>query len=50
MQLVDGLPIDIQDWVVDNIPPGGTLTELIRAVIVDAYNDEMEEKACESPD
>lgn len=40
VQMVAGLPEGIQDWLIDSIPEGATLTDLLRAIITDAYNEE----------
>ena len=42
IQTLERLPEEIQDWVVDNMPPGSTLQDFIRAVITDAYYDDQE--------
>ena len=41
-QLIDGLPLDTQDWLIGQTPEGSTLQEVIRAIIVDAHYDDRE--------
>jgi hypothetical protein len=38
--LVAGLPQEVAGWLVDQVPRGGTLMELLRALITDAYTEE----------
>ena len=40
VQMVTGLPEPVQDWLINAIPEGATLTDLLRAIIADAYGDE----------
>lgn len=40
VQMVAGLPEPVQDWLIDNIPEGATLTDILRAIVIDAYTDE----------
>lgn len=40
IQMVLGLPEPIQDWLIDSIPEGATLTDMLRAIIIDAYDEE----------
>lgn len=39
--LLLGLPKPVTDWLLAQVPPGGTMTDLLRAIIADAYTDEM---------
>jgi len=43
IQMVTGLPEPVQDWLIDQIPKGATLIEVVRAFILDAYNDEVQQ-------
>jgi len=43
MQMVIGLPVPVQDWLIDQIPKDATLVEVVRAFILDAYNDEVQQ-------
>lgn len=45
IQLLIGLPPEISNWVINNIPPEGTLTDLLRALITDSYYDENDAEA-----
>ena len=40
VQMVAGLPEPVQDWLIDGIPEGATLTDMLRAIVIDAYNEE----------
>ena len=42
IEMFSGLAPDVQDWLVDQIPDGGTLVEVLRAIVVDAFAEEME--------
>lgn len=42
VQMVAGLDGPVQDWLIDGIPEGATLTDLLRAMIIDAYHEENE--------
>ena len=42
LQLVDGLPLNVQDWLISQAPEGTTVQEIIRAIIVDAYHEEVD--------
>lgn len=43
IQMVAGLPDPVQDWLIDQIPKDATLIEVVRAFILDAYNDEVQQ-------
>lgn len=40
VQMVNRLPLEIAHWLIEQIPPGGTLTDLLVAIIVDTYAEE----------
>ena len=40
--LVKGLPPSVASWLVDHVPDNSTLTELLRAMIIDFYYDDPE--------
>lgn len=40
VQMVVGLPTEISGWLIDSILPDSTLTDVLRAIIVDAYHEE----------
>jgi hypothetical protein len=40
--LVRGLPPSVASWLVDQVPDNSTLTELLRAMIIDFYYDDPE--------
>ena len=40
IQMVAGLPEPVQDWLINSIPEGATLTDMLRAIIIDAYDEE----------
>ena len=35
------LPDDVRDWLVAQVPEGTTIGEYVRAIIIDAYHDEV---------
>lgn len=39
------LPTPVAKWLVAQIPAGGGLVDTLRGIVVDAYNDEVEESA-----
>lgn len=41
-QMLNGLPKPIQNWLIKAIPEGATLTDMLRAIITDAYNEETQ--------
>lgn len=43
IQMVIGLPEPVQYWLIDQIPKGATLIDVVRAFILDAYNDEVQQ-------
>lgn len=43
IQMVAGLPEPVQDWLINSIPEGATLTDMLRAIIIDAYDEEHPE-------
>jgi len=43
IQMVTGLPVHVQDWLIDQIPKDATLIDVVRAFILDAYNDEVQQ-------
>lgn len=38
--LVRSLPEEIANWIAGQVPEGGTMTDVIRGIIVDAYHEE----------
>ena len=40
VDVLDRLPPHVAAWVIKQVPEGGTVHELITAIIVDAYNEE----------
>ncbi len=42
VQMCEGLPEPVQDWLIDAIPEGATLTDMLRAIVIDAYNEETQ--------
>ena len=40
VELLEPMPHHIVQWLIANVPKGGTVHELITAIIVDAYNEE----------
>lgn len=40
IELVNSLEPDVQDWLVAQITNGSTMADIIRAIVVDAYNEE----------
>lgn len=42
VQLVVSLPEPVQDWLIDAIPEGATLSDILRAIVIDAYNEETQ--------
>jgi hypothetical protein len=38
-----GLPPEVETWLIEQMPTGTSLPDLIRAIIVDAYHEEMGE-------
>lgn len=43
VQMVAGLSEPVQDWLINSIPEGATLTDMLRAIIIDAYDEEHPE-------
>ena len=43
MQLAAGLPDDMQRWLAAQIPEGATLSDAVRAIIIDAYFEDTEQ-------
>lgn len=41
--LLDHLPTDIRLWFDAQVPENGSRADLVRAIIVDAYNEEMDD-------
>ena len=39
-QLLRSLPPEVDAWLKAQVPPDGTITEMIRAIVIDAYYDE----------
>ena len=39
-RLLQSLPPEVDAWLKSQVPPGGTLTEFIAAIIADAYYEE----------
>lgn len=39
-QLLKSLPLPVAHWLIDAIPPGATVCDMLRAFITDAYNEE----------
>ena len=39
-RLLRSLPPEIDAWLKSQVPPGGTITEMIRAIVIDAYYEE----------
>lgn len=39
-RLLRSLPPEVDAWVRAQVPEGGTVTEMIRAIVIDAYYDE----------
>lgn len=44
-QLMRGLPVEAQMWVIGQIPEGATCADVIRAIVVDAFNEERDGRA-----
>ena len=40
VHLLRSLPPEVDAWLKSQVPPGGTITEMIRAIVIDAYYDE----------
>ncbi len=40
--MIDSLPDGVVRWLVDNAPKELTLAQFVRAIVIDAYHDEME--------
>ena len=40
VHLLRSLPPEVDAWLKSQIPEGGTITEMIRAIVIDAYYDE----------
>ncbi len=43
-QLVRGLPEPQAQWLLDQVPPGATLTETLRAIIADAWAEDAQQE------
>ena len=39
-QLLRSLPPEVDAWLKAQVPPDSTITEMIRAIVIDAYYDE----------
>lgn len=44
IQLLNSMPPPVAHWLIDTIPEGATLSDAIRAIIIDAYHDEISDK------
>lgn len=42
LEVLRGLDMKQVGWVLDQVPKGGTVADIMRALIVDAYEEEME--------
>lgn len=38
--LFEGMPVEVADWLVDSVPEGATVGDLIRSILVDAHAEE----------
>ena len=39
-RLLRSLPPEVDAWLKSQVPPGSTITEMIRAIVIDAYYEE----------
>ena len=44
-RILETLPIEIQSWVMEQIPQGATASDVVRAIIIDAFHESQEHGA-----
>lgn len=44
LKMLRGMPADQAHWLLDQVPEGGTLIETIRAIIIDAWAEDVQNK------
>ena len=42
IELMQGLSMEQVNWLLDQVPKGGSMSDALRGIVVDAYNEEME--------
>jgi hypothetical protein len=44
LAIVKHLPPNVASWLRKQVPEGATVGDVLRAIVIDTYNDEMEDK------
>lgn len=39
-QMILALPDEIQDWLIGQVPEGATISEVVAAIVIDAFHDD----------
>ena len=43
--ILETLPMEIQSWIMEQIPPGATASDVVRAIVIDAFYESQEHGA-----